>query len=181
MISNNYVWNFKKPSYLLTLFVLIWFTIQKRRGKIQKGENHVWQGLSNFFVLYLDSSGQFKNRQIATLELLIKVKYRPCKFWTFSEENLLVAWLIASGLEFKQQWLNNEIYCILLEIRINIWAALFQFNIDGSTRLVLKRCCISWQGHLRQLRVLQCGGFPLIILWVPPRFKWVLFSQTLRR
>ena len=55
------------------------------------GENHVWQGLSNFFVLYLDSSGQFKNRQIATLELLIKVKYRPCKFWTFSEENLLVA------------------------------------------------------------------------------------------
>ena len=43
------------------------------------------------FCIVLDSSGLFNNRQIATLELLIKVKYRPCKFWTFFEENLLVA------------------------------------------------------------------------------------------
>ena len=57
-IWNNYVWNLKniwnqtKNSYLLTLFDLIWFAIQKRRGKIQTGENHVHQGLSKVFVFY---------------------------------------------------------------------------------------------------------------------------------
>ena len=28
----------------------------KKGGKIQTGENHVWQGLSKNFVFYLDSS-----------------------------------------------------------------------------------------------------------------------------
>ena len=42
--------------YLLTSFVLIWFTIQKRRGKIQAGDNHVHQGLSKVFVFYTYSS-----------------------------------------------------------------------------------------------------------------------------
>ena len=31
-------WNQIKNRYLLTLFILIWFTIQKRRGKIQTGD-----------------------------------------------------------------------------------------------------------------------------------------------
>ena len=50
------MWNQTKNSYLPTLFVLIWFAIQKRRGKIQKGENHVHQGLSKVFVFYTYSS-----------------------------------------------------------------------------------------------------------------------------
>ena len=45
-----------KNRYLLTLFVLIWFTIQKRRGKIQIGEIHVHQGLSKVFVFYTYSN-----------------------------------------------------------------------------------------------------------------------------
>ena len=45
-------WNQTENRYLLTLFVLIWFTIQKRRGKIQTGENYVHQGLSKVFLFY---------------------------------------------------------------------------------------------------------------------------------
>ena len=49
-------WNQTKTWYLLTLFILVWFTHQKRRGKIQTGENHVHQGLSKVFVFYTYSS-----------------------------------------------------------------------------------------------------------------------------
>ena len=48
-----------KNRYLLTLFSLIWFTIQKRRGKIQTGEYHVHQGLSKVFVFYTYSTSHF--------------------------------------------------------------------------------------------------------------------------
>ena len=33
------------------------YTLQKRRGKIQTGENHVRQGLSKVFVFFIHSSG----------------------------------------------------------------------------------------------------------------------------
>ena len=45
-------WNQTKTWYLLTLFILFWFTHQKRRGKIQTGGNHVHQGLSKVFVFF---------------------------------------------------------------------------------------------------------------------------------
>ena len=57
--------------FSLFLFILVWFTHQKRRGKIQTGENHVHQGLSKVFVFYTYSrwalikcSTAWKQRQI---------------------------------------------------------------------------------------------------------------------
>ena len=49
-------WNQTKTWYLLTLFILVWFTHKKRRGKIQTGEKPVHQGLSKVFVFYTYSS-----------------------------------------------------------------------------------------------------------------------------
>ena len=55
-LENLKKWNQTKTWYLLTLFILVWFTHhvthQKRREKIQTGENHVHQGFSKVFVFY---------------------------------------------------------------------------------------------------------------------------------
>ena len=64
-------WNQTKTWYLLTLFILVWFTHQKRRGKIQTGENHVHQGLSKVFVFYTYSCS------IVTKAELLLLKSHP--------------------------------------------------------------------------------------------------------
>ena len=62
-------WNQTKTWYLLTLFILVWFTHQKRRGEIQTGENHVHQGLSKVFVFYTYSryTLEFRSAKYMTL------------------------------------------------------------------------------------------------------------------
>ena len=50
---------------------MVWFTHQKRRGKIQTVENHVHQGLSKVFVFYTYSSWLLhKSTQIVQVLLM---------------------------------------------------------------------------------------------------------------
>ena len=75
--------------YLLTLFILVWFTIQKRRGKIQTGEKKCLPRFVKSFCLWLD----FATQNITfTLRPAVWMLWKNFPSLTL-KEILLVFWL----------------------------------------------------------------------------------------
>ena len=89
------IWNLTKNCYLPTLFVLIWFAIQKRRGKIQTGESHVHQGLSKIFVFYTYSSCFFTLQfYVVSVYIICSGKLLTCIDWLFLFFIFLRCWVV---------------------------------------------------------------------------------------
>ena len=65
----------RKPNIKQTLIFKVCRTHQKRRGKIQTGENHVRQGLSKVFVFFTYSSRSERNLHFAPIRLCLALLF----------------------------------------------------------------------------------------------------------